>query len=204
MKSSTRPRGQRRRLLEFLAGVRMAPCLGMGGLLSAGDVRGAEPPRIEAVEISSPADALNVFDFEVVARTKLAPAHYAYLATGVEADATVRANRDGFARYQIRARRLIDTTRIDMSVDLFGTSWPTPIVIAPVSSLGAFHPDGDLAVARAARTRRHLDVLSTLANASIAEVSAALERPRGFSSIRPPTGTSCARWFVGPRRQVHQ
>ncbi len=55
--------------------------------------------------ITSPEDALNVFDFQAVARKKLRPAHYGYLATGVEDDATLRANREGFSRFQLRMRR---------------------------------------------------------------------------------------------------
>ena len=140
-------------------------------------------PPAPSAEISSPAQALNVFDLEEAARKNLPPAHFAYLATGVEADATLRANREGFAKFQIRARRLVDTSRIDASVKLFGTAWPTPIVLAPVSSLRAFHPDGDIAVARAARARNHLQVLSTLATASVDEIGRASCRERVFRTV---------------------
>ena len=111
--------------------------------------------------IASARDALNVFDFEPVARQKLPPAHFGYLATGVDDDATVRANREGFSRYQMRSRRLIDVSRIDTSIRLLGVNWNTPIVLAPVSSQRAFHPGGELAVARAARSKGHLLMLST-------------------------------------------
>ena len=76
------------------------------------------------------------------------------MATGVDGDATLRANRDGFGRYQLRVRRLIDVRAIDMSVALFGTKWDSPIVIAPVGSQRAFHQEGELATARAARAGR--------------------------------------------------
>ena len=48
--------------------------------------------------ISSPEVAIDIFDFETVARNKLPPAHWGYLATGVDNDATIQANRDGFSR----------------------------------------------------------------------------------------------------------
>ena len=64
-------------------------------------------PRAES-PITTPEQALNVMEFEAVARKELPPAHFGYLATGVDDDATVRANRDGFTRLEIRARRLID------------------------------------------------------------------------------------------------
>ena len=72
------------------------------------------------------------------------------MATGVDDDVTLRANRAAFERYQLRARRLIDVRAIDMSVTLFGTTWDSPIVLAPVGAQKAFHPDGEIASARAA------------------------------------------------------
>jgi 4-hydroxymandelate oxidase len=123
--------------------------------------------------IASPGQAFDVMDFEIAARKALPPAHFGYLATGVDDDGTVRANREGYSRLQIRSRRLVDVRTIDMSVHLFGTSWSSPIVICPVSSQKAFHPEGDIAVARAARTKDHLQILSTAATSSIEDVMAA-------------------------------
>ena len=107
--------------------------------------------------ISSPEQAINVLDFEAAARKALPPAHWGYLSTGVDDDATLKANRAGFGHYQLRSRRLIDMTKIDMSVDLYGTKWETPIVLAPSGTL--FHPEGPLPVARAAQKQKTLQVL---------------------------------------------
>jgi (S)-2-hydroxy-acid oxidase len=123
--------------------------------------------------ISSPDQALDVLDFEPAARKALPPAHFGYLATGVDDDGTVRANREGYSRIQIRARRLIDVENIDMSASLFGTKWNTPIVLSPVSGQKAFHPEGEVAVARAAGKKGHLMMLSTAATSSIEDVLAA-------------------------------
>jgi len=89
----------------------------------------------------------------------------------------VRANREGYSRIQIRARRLINVEDIDMSVNLFGTRWNTPIVLSPVSGQKAFHPEGEVAVARAARTKGHLMMLSTVATSSIEDAIAARSGP---------------------------
>lgn len=123
--------------------------------------------------ISSPDQALEVMDFEAAARKALPPAHFGYLATGVDGDGTVRANREGYSRIQIRARRLINVEDIDMSVKLFGTAWKTPIVLSPVSGQKAFHPEGEVAVARAAGAKGHLMMLSTVATSSIEDALAA-------------------------------
>ncbi len=127
--------------------------------------------------ISSPDQAFDVMDFEPAARKALPPAHFGYLATGVDDDGTVRANREGYSRIQIRARRLVDVENIDMSVSLFGTKWNTPIVLSPVSAQKAFHPEGEVAVARAARAKGHLMMLSTVATSSIEDVTAAAGAP---------------------------
>jgi isopentenyl diphosphate isomerase/L-lactate dehydrogenase-like FMN-dependent dehydrogenase len=127
--------------------------------------------------IASPNDALNVLEFEPIARQTLPPAHYGYLATGVDDDATLRANRTGFSRFQIRTRRLVDVSRIDTSTELFGTTWKTPIVLAPVGSQKAFHPDGEVASARAAGARGHLLILSTASTTSVEEVTSARGGP---------------------------
>jgi isopentenyl diphosphate isomerase/L-lactate dehydrogenase-like FMN-dependent dehydrogenase len=131
----------------------------------------------EPVLIASAAEALNVFDFEPVARTKVPIAHWGYLATGTDDDGTIRANREGFARYDLRVRRLIDVTKVDASVDLLGVKWETPIVISPIGSQKAFHPQGEIAVARAAKAKGHLQVLSTVATSSIEDVNAARGQP---------------------------
>src|SRR5882757_10472452 len=115
----------RRRFLGFLAA---SPLLVGGGLihgpfgrlltLSPQDEKGAHEVMegLAAGEnlITSPDQAFNVMDFEPVARKVLPPAHFAYLATGVDDDATVRANREGFSHLEIRSRRMVDVSQIDM------------------------------------------------------------------------------------------
>ena len=139
----------RRGFLRFLAS---SPLLAYPGLGFAQESR----------PISDPQDAINVFDFHEVAKETLPVAHYGYLATGTDDDGTVRANRTGFDKFQFRTRRLIDVSNIDTSIELMGTKWDTPIVIAPTGSQKAFHPEGELAVARAARAKGHLQILSTV------------------------------------------
>jgi 4-hydroxymandelate oxidase len=171
----------RRRFLQFLAGSPLFANTGVPALLQrSGEGAAWAADAVISSDIATAAQALNVFDLEQVAVKKLPVAHAAYLATGVESDATLRANREGFAKFEIRARRLVDTTRLDTRVELFGTTWPTPIVLDPVSSLRAFHPDGDVAVAKAAKTRNHLQIFPTLATSSLDEVIAARGAPVWF------------------------
>jgi 4-hydroxymandelate oxidase len=124
-------------------------------------------------ELDDIARAINVFDFETIAKRTLPPAHWGYLATGVDDEVTLAANRSAFAKYELRARRLVDVSSIDTSITLFGKKWNSPIVLCPVSSLQAFHPEGEIAVAKAAAARQHLQMCSTLSSYSIEEVQAA-------------------------------
>ncbi len=127
--------------------------------------------------IAAAGDALDVFDFEPVAKKKIPPAHWGYLITGTDDDATIKANRDGYQKWALRPRRLVDVSKLDTSVDLLGHKYDTPIVLCPLGSQRAFNSEGELAVARAAKAKNHLQVLSTVATTSIEDVIAARGAP---------------------------
>ena len=135
----------------------------------------AAPTR--ATLVANAADALDVFDMERVAEAALPPAHFGYIQTGVDGESTQRNNRAALERIHIRARRLVDVSRLDTRVTLFGREWPTPIVVAPCGSQKGFHPDGELATARAALARTHLQTLSTVSSTGVEEVNEARGEP---------------------------
>src|SRR6202008_580334 len=64
--------------------------------------------RKEAPAITSADQVINVMDFEALARNALPPAHFGYIATGVDDDRTVIRNHEAFSDYQIRAHRFND------------------------------------------------------------------------------------------------
>jgi isopentenyl diphosphate isomerase/L-lactate dehydrogenase-like FMN-dependent dehydrogenase len=137
-------------------------------------------PREPDNLISDPKDALDVFDFEPVAKKNLPPAHFGYMVTGIDDEVTLRANREGFLKFQLRPRRLVDVGIIDMTAEILGGKYDSPIVIAPTGSNRAFHPDGEVAVANAARAGNHLQILSSGATTSIEEAIAARGAPVWF------------------------
>jgi isopentenyl diphosphate isomerase/L-lactate dehydrogenase-like FMN-dependent dehydrogenase len=130
--------------------------------------------------ITDPRQALDVFDLEPVMKKNVPPAHFGYVATGTDDEATLHANREGFQKFRLRPRRLVDVSRIDMSAEILGTTYDSPIVIAPAGSNRAFHPDGEIAVAKAARSGNHLQILSTVASTSIEDAIAARGAPVWF------------------------
>ena len=189
----------RRRFLQFLAA---SPLLAHGGVPAFAQDSAAPSrlpdslpwaPRDIGNPINDPKEALNVFDFEPVMKKNVGPAHFGYMATGLDDDATLRANREGFLRYQLRPRRLVDVSKMDMRCDILGVTYDSPIVIAPTGSNQAFHPDGELAVAKAAKAGNHLQILSTVATASIEQATAARGAPIWFQLY--PTQD----WTIGDR-----
>jgi 4-hydroxymandelate oxidase len=139
----------------------------------------AETTSLQTVDnlIGSAAEALDVFDFERVAHKAIPPAHWGYMATGVDGEETLRANREAYARYQLRTRRFVDVSKIDMSIDLFGTKFNSPIFMCPVGGQKAFYPEGEVAVARAAKARGHLQILSTSTSSAVEDVAEARGGP---------------------------
>jgi len=172
----------RRRLLAFLAA---SPLLAASAREALAQLERLPDPEVWGPRtldklIAAPRDALDVFDFEAVAHKNLPPAHFGYMATGVDDEVTLRANREGFQKFQLRPRRLVDVSKVDTRMELFGQTYGSPIVIAPTGSNRAFHEDGELAVARAARAGDHLEMLSTVATTSIEDAIQARGRPVWF------------------------
>jgi 4-hydroxymandelate oxidase len=170
----------RRRFLKYLAA---SPLLAGSDLL-AQERRLPDPmvwaPRSLDKLIETPREALSVFDFEPVMHKNVPPAHFGYMATGIDDEVTLRANREGFQKFQLLPRRLVDVSQLDLSMELFGRTYGSPVVLAPTGSNKAFHEDGDLAVSRAARRTNNLQILSTVATASIEQAIEARGRPVWF------------------------
>lgn len=172
----------RRDFLRFLAGSPLlaawgAPLSLLEGMTPDGRHRVAPASPQGSPPLTSPDQALGIMDFEAAARAALPPAHFGYMASGVDDDATLRANREGYGHWVIRARRMVDVSTVDTSVTLLGTRWETPIFLCPTGSQKAFHADGEIATARAAKAKGHLQLLSTVTTTSVEDVNAARGMP---------------------------
>jgi 4-hydroxymandelate oxidase len=176
----------RRRFLEFLAASPyVAACGGVAAYLEDAFAQGA--PDL----IGAPAEALSVFDFEEVAHRKVQPGHWAYMASGVDNDETLRANREGFKHLELRPRRLRDATKVDMRVELFGTAYESPIFTCPTGGERSFFTDGELSVARATKARGALQLLSTSTSTPVEEVNKAHGRPVWYQLYAPSSWDAC-------------
>src|SRR2546430_12672733 len=127
--------------------------------------------------IKTPKDAINVFDFEPVCRKNVPPAHFGYIASGIDDEVTLRANREGFLKFQLRPRRLVNVSKVDMSTEILGVKYASPIVLAPVGGHRSFHDEGEVASARAAKVGNHLQILSTATSIGVEDVTTGRDAP---------------------------
>jgi isopentenyl diphosphate isomerase/L-lactate dehydrogenase-like FMN-dependent dehydrogenase len=173
----------RRRFLKFLAASPLFAGTSLSVFAQEGTFPERQPdpfvwaPRDYQHLITDPKEALDVFDFEPVMHKNVPPAHFGYMASGVDDDVTLRANREGFLKFQLRPRRLVDVSKIDMRTEILGQQYETPIIIAPTGGQRAFHPEGEEAVARAAKVSDNLMILSTESTTSVADVITGRGRP---------------------------
>jgi isopentenyl diphosphate isomerase/L-lactate dehydrogenase-like FMN-dependent dehydrogenase len=170
----------RRNFLRFLA---ESPLLyGLGGTLAATAASAQDDSVLRGSLafddiITSPGQAVNVWDFENALRSRLNAGHFAYMAQGSDDNGTIAANRAGFAQIGLRPKRLVDISNVDLSVEVFGQRLNSPIMLCPVGAQLMFHPEGEVAVARAAKSKNALQILSTVTSLSVEDVAAARGGP---------------------------
>ena len=124
-------------------------------------------------------ELLNVFDYEAAAAERLEPGAYGYYAGGAGDEVTLRDNVAAYGRWLLRPRVLVDVAVCSTATTVLGQELSMPIVVAPVAFQRVAHPDGEVAMARAAQTAGTAMCLSTLATSTAAEV-AATGAPRWF------------------------
>lgn len=112
-----------------------------------------------------------------VARRRLDPAVWDYIAGGAGAERTVRANRQAFGRVTLRPRVLVDVSRCDTGTELLGVRLRTPVGIAPTAYHQLAHPDGEVGTARGAGEAGALYVVSIYASRTLEEIAAAATGP---------------------------
>lgn len=112
-------------------------------------------------------------DLEKAAAEKLPAGPYGYIRSGAGGEQSLRNNRNAFAKYSIVPRFLTDVSEVDTSIELFGKTYPTPFLFAPVGMNQMAHEEGELAVARAAKRLGMPYIQSTVSSYSLEEVAEA-------------------------------
>jgi lactate 2-monooxygenase len=142
--------------------------------------------RQRTVYISGAAGIRQVLPFdqtrlEQLAKARMKPEAWAYIAGGAGRESTMAANLNGFNRWQIVPRMLRNVEQRDTSTNLFGQPLPAPFFLAPIGVLEMAHPEADLALARAAAALGVPYVFSNQASVPMEMCAAAMaESPRFF------------------------
>ena len=131
--------------------------------------------------VGSPEQAFNVWDMEMTTHANNLPEHWAYLHLAVDDFETRVANREGFNRIALRPRRLgQDASNQDTSVELFGKRYETPLFTCPVAALQAYHTQGEVGAARAARGQGVFVCQSHNSSMSYEEIAEGYGEPHWF------------------------
>lgn len=123
---------------------------------------------------------INIRDLQARAQATLPLPILGYLEGGADDEYTLRRNVEAYRDYELLPRYLRDVSAIDMRTRVLGVTVDLPVLLAPTGMSRLFHPDAELAVARAAARANTLYCLSTVATESIETVAAASGGPKMF------------------------
>lgn len=114
------------------------------------------------------------------ARVRLPAPTYDYFAGGAGDEQTLGENEEAWRHVWLRPRQLLGLDQADTAVELLGARMAAPVVLAPAAAHGLLHPDGELAVARAAAAAGLVMCLSTRATTDLADLAAETRAPKWF------------------------
>ncbi len=117
------------------------------------------------------ARAASIGDLRAIAKRRLPGGVFDYIDGGAEDEIAMARNVEAFRRVEFRPRVLQGVGEADPATTLLGRPLAFPLVLAPTGFTRIAHPDGELAVARAAEAAGVPYTLSTLATRSIEEVA---------------------------------
>jgi lactate 2-monooxygenase len=85
---------------------------------------------------AKPALPMSFADLERRAQEAMSPEIWSYVAGGAGDERTQNANVSAFDRWGLMPRMLAGADQRDVSVELFGRTYPTPLLLAPVGVIG--------------------------------------------------------------------
>ena len=91
-------------------------------------------------------------DLRQIAAARLPRVVLEYLEGGSEDEQTLKANREVFESLRFAPRTLVDVSQRTQKVTLFGKAYDSPFGIAPMGAAGLFWHEGEISLARAARS----------------------------------------------------
>ena len=145
-----------------------------------------------------PALPVDFKGLEARASASLSPSVLSYVQGGCGDEATQRRNAEAFAEWGIVPRMLVDTRKRDLSVEVFGKRYASPLMMSPIGVIGICAQDGhgDIATAKAAGIAGVPMIASTLMNDPLEAVAQALAGGDAFFQLYTPKDRDLATSFV--------
>jgi lactate 2-monooxygenase len=134
---------------------------------------------------------------EEAARGVMNPRAFDYVAGGAGSGDTARENLEAFRRWRIVPRMLTDVSAPSFAASVLGTELTVPFLLAPVGVLSIAHPDGELAVARAAAAAGVPMILSTASSTAMEDVAAASGSGQRWYQLYWPKDRALAASWLG-------
>ena len=97
------------------------------------------------------ARAVNIADLRRLAQRRLPRAIFDFFDGGAEDEVTLRDNRAAFQRVRLLPRVLVNVSKVDTKVSIFGRETALPLAIAPTGGISAGRYGAELILARAAK-----------------------------------------------------
>lgn len=108
-----------------------------------------------------------------------------YVQSGCGDETTQIRNVEAFGHWGMTPRMMVDSSKRDLSIELFGLKLPSPLFMAPIGITGLCTQDshGDLAAARTSVLTRVPMMATTLSNDPLETVAATLGDMPGFFQL---------------------
>ena len=121
--------------------------------------------------MGSVARAYNIADLRELALKRVPKGLFEFVDRGTEDEVSLRNNRSVFERMRFKPRTLVDVSKRNQEVTLFGKTHKMPITIAPTGTAGLMWYQGEIALARAAAQAGVPFTLATGSMTSMEEVA---------------------------------
>lgn len=123
---------------------------------------------------------LSLFDFETGARARVAHGAWERISGAAADEITMRWNREAYDHIRLKPRILMDVSKLDTRVTLFGQEFPFPILLAPTGGQKLIHPEGELAAVRGAAAASATYVISSSASMRVEDIAKVATGPVWF------------------------
>lgn len=121
-----------------------------------------------AGRIAPVSELITTLEVEAMAQRKLDSVTFAEIAG---------SDRKAFDRITFRPRMMVNTLKLDLTVELFGQSMFAPILVGPASRQNRFHPEGELAMMRGAAAAKAVMVVAANSSVPVEQVAAKANGP---------------------------